>query len=240
MKIATSNILKGGSRRTHWEKMVKEHGVDLLLVQESNPPDEHLPPLMFPTARNQSVWENAPPNGWGSGIYAVVGAVSPVAVPGFAGWVVGAKIEQAFGGTDTLLAFSIHAPNRGDGYANAVNSILNEIKKVAEGRTIVIGGDFNLSVSYSSESERPVSKQDLAIQARLSDEFGLLNCWQTANPNQSPKQTLRWTVNRETPYHVDGLFVPKSWGDRLQSCEILSGGEWDQLSDHNPVVACFS
>ena len=104
----------------------------------------------------------------------------------------------------------------------------------------VIGGDFNLTVSHWPSSERPVSKQDLAIQARLSDEFGLVHCWQATNPDQPLCQTLRWTGNRTIPYHCDGLFVPKDRKDRLESCVVLSGDEWDCLSDHNPVVACFS
>jgi len=120
-----------------------------------------------------------------------------------------------------------------------VNKLLDEIGSVAGGRKIIIGGDFNLTVSHWSESERPVSKQDLAIQTRLSEEFGLLNCWQAANPNQPLSQTLRWTGNRTIPYHCDGLFVPKSWADRLGSCVVLAGDDWDRLSDHNPVIAQF-
>lgn len=87
--------------------------------------------------------------------------------------------------------------------------------------------------------ERPTCKQDLAIQARLADEFGLLNCWQVANPDQPLCQTLRWTGNRTIPYHCDGIFVPKTWKDRLESCLVLAGEEWNGLSDHNPVVAQF-
>ena len=71
-------------------------------------------------------------------------------------------------------------------------------------------------------------------------EFGLLNCWQTANPDQPLCQTLRWTGDRAIPYHCDGIFVPRSWKDRLKSCEVIAGDEWNRLSDHNPVVACFS
>lgn len=41
MKIATYNILKGGSHRVHWTKMIEDQNVDLLLVQESYPHDEH-------------------------------------------------------------------------------------------------------------------------------------------------------------------------------------------------------
>ena len=53
MKIATYNILKGGSRRFHWVKMIENLGVDLLLVQESYAPEEHLPPSRYPNARSQ-------------------------------------------------------------------------------------------------------------------------------------------------------------------------------------------
>ncbi len=52
MKIATYNILKGGSRRVHWIKMIEDQGVSLLLVQESYPHDEHLPPLLYPICAN--------------------------------------------------------------------------------------------------------------------------------------------------------------------------------------------
>ena len=79
-----------------------------------------------------------------------------------------------------------------------------------------------------------------ADQVRLAEEFGLHNCWQTANPDQPLSQTLRWTGDRTIPYHCDGIFVPRSWKDRLKSCDVIAGEEWNRLSDHNPVVACFS
>ena len=65
MRIATYNILKGGSQRVHWAKMIEEHSVDLLLLQESYTPDEHLPPLKYPEARSRSVWKMVEKNGWG-------------------------------------------------------------------------------------------------------------------------------------------------------------------------------
>jgi endonuclease/exonuclease/phosphatase family metal-dependent hydrolase len=242
MKVATYNMLKGGSQRVHWVRMIEDFGVDLLLVQESYPHHEHLPPLLYPNAGKQSAWEMAEKNGWGSGVFSRTGSVKPVAVPNFAGWVVGAEITGASwqaGIADPLSAFSVHAPSRGEAYWKQVNKLLDEIKMVAAGRDVVIGGDFNLTVSNWSGSERPTCKQDLAIQVRLADEFGLVNCWQAANPDQPLSQTLRWTGNRTTPYHCDGIFVPRSWRERLHSCVVLTWDEWDRLSDHNPVVACF-
>ncbi len=95
MKIGTYNILKGGSRRVHWTKMIEDQGVSLLLVQESYPHDEHLPSLLYPDLRQQSVWEMVEPNGWGSAIFSKSGSVKPVTAPGYSDWVVGAEISEA-------------------------------------------------------------------------------------------------------------------------------------------------
>ncbi len=240
MKIATYNLLKGGSQRVHWSKMIEDFGVDLLLAQESFTQAEHLPPLLYPDSQTQSVWARAGQNGWGSAVFSKTGAVKLIAVSGYPGWVVGAEISGVSWQTAPLLAFSVHAPAFKGSYSKSVNWILDEIRKVAGDREIVIGGDFNLTVSHCPGAERPVCRQDLAIQARLADEFGLLNCWQTANPGQELCQTLRWTNNRTTPYHCDGIFVPRSWKDRLVACDVLAGEEWNRLSDHNPVLAQFS
>lgn len=242
MRIATYNLRKGGTKRVHWSRMIDDHAVDLLLVQESYPHAEHLPPLLYPDARNRCVWEMAERNGWGSAVFSRSGSLKPMPVPGFRGWVVGAEVEGATwqrAGSPPIAVFSVHAPSKGESYARQVNRLLDEIKGLASGMDIIIGGDFNLTLSHWKGSEKPVSPPDLAIQARLRDEFGLLNCWQAANPDQPLHQTLRWSRDRTTPYHCDGIFVPKSWQDRLLSCVVLAGVEWNDLSDHNPVLAHF-
>ena len=57
MNIATYNILKGGSQRVHWVRLIENYAVDFLLVQESYAPHEHLPPLLYPNARSLSAWQ---------------------------------------------------------------------------------------------------------------------------------------------------------------------------------------
>ena len=64
-----------------------------------------------------------------------------------------------------------------NGYAAVVNSILDMIDKHRDGCDIVIGGDFNLSVSERQPSEERTNKQcNLENQSRLRDELGLINC----------------------------------------------------------------
>jgi endonuclease/exonuclease/phosphatase family metal-dependent hydrolase len=242
MRIATYNIRKGGSRRVHWVRVIEDFGVDLLLVQESYPYHEYLPPLMYPDAGKQSAWEMAEKNGWGSGVFSRTGSVKPVAVPKFSGWVGGAEISEASwqaGIADPLLAFSIHAPSKGEAYWKQVNKLLDEIKTVAAGGDVVIGGDFNLTVSNWIGSERPASKEELAIQVRLAGDSGCSTAGKKRTPTTLAPDA-KVDDNRTIPYHCDGLFGPKAWKARLESCSVLAGEEWNRLSDHNPVVACFS
>ena len=242
MRVATYNLLKGGSKRMHWVRMLVDFQVDLLLAQESFPHCEHLPPFMFPDIGKQAAWESVKGRAWGSAVLSTTGVVSPISVPGYQGWVVGARITRASWqrrNGDPLLVFSVHAPSNGQAYATQVNRILDKIKSIAGTQELVIGGDFNISVSHFPCSERPTSKRDLKIQERLADEFNLVNCWQTANPEQPLHQTLRWTGDRTTAYHCDGIFVPKRWRKRLRSCLVLAGDEWNSLSDHNPIIAEF-
>jgi exonuclease III len=180
MKLATYNILKGGSQRVHWVKLIEAHSVDLLLVQESYTHDEHLPPHLYPEARSRSAWEMVEQNGWGSAVFSRSGSVKRISVAGFSGWVVGAEIEGAYwqaGICDSILAFSIHTPVSKGSYSKPVNRILDEISRIVGRREIIIGGDFNLTVSNWTGSERPVSKQNLAIQARLADGRLFVSRW---------------------------------------------------------------
>lgn len=241
MRIATYNIHKGGRQRVHWTKLIEEFGVDTLLVQETYAPSEHLSSSRYAHLQPQAIWEPAEQNRWGSAVFSRCGTLEGIAVPGFSGWVVGAEILGANPvlGSHPILAFSVHAPSRKEAYWKQVNKLLDEIGRVSQGQVMIIGGDFNVAICDRCGSGKPVSKHHLAIQARLADEFGLLNCWSTANPGQVPVQTLRWSSDRAIAYHCDGLFVPKTWLAQLETCQVLAGEVWDALSDHNPVIADF-
>jgi exonuclease III len=232
----------GGKGRQQWSKIIENHDPDVILAQETYAPQEHLPPLFDGDLHQHAVWHPVAEQPWGSAVFVKSCIPRPISLPDFSGNVVGAEMEDwpwLDSPGSRLRIFSVHAPKRGD-YQKAVNSILDMILDVADGCDVVIGGDFNLTVSERHSSEPlTTSAADRAIQLRLQEEFGLINCWQTANPDKRLTQTLRWTRDRETNFHCDGIFVPKSWAGRLLSCHVLAGTEWDDLSDHNPVAAEF-
>ena len=247
MKIVTYNLHFGGKARVHWHEVIEGFSPDILLVQESYAPSEHLSPLLHRDKHEHAVWSAVESNGktmgWGSGVFAASHRPTPLRLPSFEGWVASAEIANfncPDGQQRRMRIFSLHAPTGMGTYQKVVNAILDTILEHRDGCDVIIGGDFNLTVGERHESEgRITRKADLTIQSRLREEFGLINCWQTANADQPLPQTLRWVSNRSVPYHCDGLFVPATWSPHLKSCSVISSSKWETLSDHNPVVAEF-
>lgn len=242
MRIATYNLRSGGTNKTHWSKVLGNFDPDLFLVQESYDPVQHLPTLAHGDLHRNACWEPVAGLKWGSAVYVKGVMARPLKLPDFYGHVVSVEVDgSSFPVCEgrTLRIFSVHAPDRG-GYQRAVNSILDMIGKSRVESDLVIGGDFNLTVGKRLANEyEATSSADLAILNRMKDEFGLVSAWQSANAGLPLPQTLRWAKDKTIPYHCDGIFIPQNWVSQAQSCTVISGSEWDALSDHNPVIADF-
>jgi endonuclease/exonuclease/phosphatase family metal-dependent hydrolase len=102
---------------------------------------------------------------------------------------------------------------------------------------VVLGGDFNVAAGYrGTDDVVRMSRGERDLLDRMTNEFGLIACWQSLHPGAPLAQTLRWSANRSAPYHCDGIFVPRKWLRKLETCDVLTDDEWTRLSDHNPVV----
>jgi len=234
LRLATYNFLGGGSakRSGHWRLIRERLAPDLFFGQECRPP----------ATLNQvhaALWRRAPGRVWGSGLYLSRGSIRRIPLRGFGGWVIGGELDSSCWVSERpLRAFSIHCPAGEQGYVKTMGVILDRLAPVARGADLVLGGDYNVAAGVRGPLDRVrMGNAERALLARLADDFGLIPCWQAMHPGVALEQTLRWTGNRAIPYHCDGLFVPARWRPRLRSCEIVSGPEWDALSDHNPVVA---
>jgi len=243
MKIVTYNLHCGGKRGAgnHWEKLLNELAPDLVLAQETLDPAEYFPADAFSQRAQAAVWSPVPAK-WGSAVLATGYNLTETAIPGFEGWVAGARMPHFSMGNEPsrpLSIFSLHTPSPGP-YEQKVHEILDRIRDVAGGGDILIAGDFNITTAVRHPSEALCNTAaELGILKRLRTEFGLVNAWQAAHPNQSLPQTLRWSGNRDNPYHCDAIFIPLSWVRYLEKCEILAGG-WASMSDHNPIMATFT
>jgi endonuclease/exonuclease/phosphatase family metal-dependent hydrolase len=242
IRIVAYNFLSGGSsRRTgHWTRLTRSLAPTVIFGQECREP-AHCPAETFrPAPHDSLLWEPVAGRRWGSALLARSVPVTPLPLPDFAGWVVGGQVNTMLANGRPLRMFSIHGPAGDRGYVRTMHLILDRIAPLAQGADLMLGGDFNVVVGYRQPREKlKVSHAERELLERLGQEFGLLSCWQAANPNRALAQTLRWTANRRAPYHCDGIFVPAAWLDRLVSCRVVRGASWDALSDHSPVVAEF-
>jgi endonuclease/exonuclease/phosphatase family metal-dependent hydrolase len=164
----------------------------------------------------------------------------PIAIPDYDGWVVGGEIRNIAWSKRPLMVFSVHGPAGERGYIRTMQHILDRLASFRDRADIVLGGDFNVAVGYRKPGE-PVRflRGERELLDRLTHEFAMVSCWQAAHPNRPLAQTLRWVGNPSAPYHCDGIFVPSAWLPRLQSCRVVRGSRWKELSDHNPVLVNF-
>ncbi|MCO6456481.1 MAG: endonuclease/exonuclease/phosphatase family protein [Pirellulaceae bacterium] len=238
--IATFNMNLG---KGDWDHLLDAEKPDIILAQESHDPNSQLRKL-FDEHAGHTIWREIPNSRRGSSIYFRHAELTEVPLSDFQGQALVAETDSVPWSSKPDLPLRIVCIHAGKadkgGYAARVDAILNLIRELQPGGDLIIGGDFNLTISERHPDEpRSTAQKDLEIQARLRDQFGLMNCWQAANEGKYLAQTLRWTRSPETPYHCDGLFVPESWRERLLSCDVLPGEQWTHLSDHLPVVAKF-
>ena len=229
MRLATYNFLSGGSARRslHWQLIRGQLRPDILLAQECRP--------VAPLRSERILWAQATPRGWGTAVYARGADVTPIDIPEFAGWVVGADVTMRRT-QRRLRVFSIHCPAGTGGYVRVMHRILDTLIPHFDGTDVVVGGDLNVATAYRpTDDVVRMTKGERALLDRLRDEFGLISSWQAANPGRALAQTLRWQANPATPYHCDGIFVPAAWTPALRRCDVHTGTVWNSLSDHNPM-----
>jgi exonuclease III len=215
---------------------------DLLLAQECRPPEDSAGERFRPSHEDHLLWTKAGTARWGSAVLARSARITPIPIPGYEGWIVGGTLQSARWTSERpLRVFSLHCPVGEHGYVRTLHEILDRLAPHTAGADVILGGDFNVAAGYRVTTEkRTISRREKALLDRLSEELGLASCWQAANPGRPLAQTLRWTANRATPYHCDGIFVSRSWLPRLHASRVVRGSRWARMSDHNPVMATFT
>ena len=242
MRVVSYNLHFGGRKgaSNSWQRLIREFAPDIVFAQESLSPDQYFSPKEFSQFKG-CIWLPVPERKWGSAILSKSYHLERESLPGYEGWVVGARVPDfVIGGIpQSVLMFSIHAPSPGP-YEPAVDRILSELAKKWDKTPMIIAGDFNLTTAIRHPTEElKNSVGEIELQERLRKEFRLFNAWQVLYPNQNLPQTLRWAKNRIAQYHCDAIFVSDSHLVHLASANVESAGIWGEMSDHSPIVVTF-
>jgi len=101
----------------------------------------------------------------------------------------------------------------------------------------VVAGDFNASVHWDGKSR---SASFASLNEKL-EALGLTSAYHTYGKHafdHEPHPTLLWQWNEERPYHIDYVYVPRTWIPCVRSVTVGSSADWvrPKVSDHVPVV----
>jgi exodeoxyribonuclease-3 len=105
----------------------------------------------------------------------------------------------------------------------------------------VVAGDFNNAVRW--DGPRKASNHSLAVE-KLSN-LGLVSAYHTrsvTSQGKEPDPTLFWMRHRDSPYHIDYIWLPAAWVAGLKAVEVGEFSTWVQsgLSDHVPLTVELS
>ena len=181
--------------------------------------------------------------GWGSAVLVRDGSLEPIAIPGYSGWVIGARWRpKPSDVSETIYLFSMHSPTankdeRRSGYVAESLEIVRAIcAEVPSGSPLVIGGDFNFkSFGERLPNEQPANEDSELDTLQKFRDLGLFVAWRDAHEGLPLPQTLRWNRAPATPYHCDG-FLLRGVDVTTVQCEVLSSRFVTRQSDHSPIV----
>ena len=125
--------------------------------------------------------------------------------------------------------------SRKNNYIGQVYQALIAHPEWFNGRPVVVAGDFNSNKVW--DFKRKLGNHSAVV--KLLEERGLLSAYhEKFNEFQGAetRPTLHLLHNKEKPYHIDYVFIPREWVNRLKAVEVGPYELWAKRSDHCPVV----
>ena len=101
---------------------------------------------------------------------------------------------------------------------------------------LVVMGDFNNNTIWDNPGT-PRWNHARIVQT-LSDEFGLVSAchhYFKVEHGQGNHPTLCYKSRQDEPSHIDYVFVPRDWADRITRVEVSNYEGW-QTSYHRPLL----
>jgi endonuclease/exonuclease/phosphatase family metal-dependent hydrolase len=115
------------------------------------------------------------------------------------------------------------------------DAIVRHPKWFAENIPTVICGDFNSNTIF--DSGRRKKKHSSVVE--LLAKRGLTSAYHefySEMHGAETKPTYYFWHREERCFHIDYIFVPREWMQRVVACEIGTYSQWRPASDHMPIV----
>jgi len=135
----------------------------------------------------------------------------------------------------TLFAVWSKADQK-DRYVAAVVKAIKVYRKLFAESPAVLLGDLNTNIFW--DGDHPAGSNHSALISLL-DELGLVSGYhhffgEAQGQETRPTYYFLWRESR--PYHIDYCFVPKVWAGRIRRVEVGTYSDWQNHSDHRPLL----
>ncbi|CAN5490986.1 endonuclease/exonuclease/phosphatase family protein [soil metagenome] len=119
------------------------------------------------------------------------------------------------------------------GYVKLLRDSLKLHPEWYSGGNVVMAGDFNSSCQWDKS---PHYNHRSLVESL--EEHGLASAYHLhyAAEHQGAELSKTFRSTRKLEYHIDYIFVPVTWKDRLQGCEAGTFDQWSKHSDHCPLI----
>lgn len=228
MRFITWNCCVGGFRNK--AKYVAELRPDALAVQEVTHRDEV---LIFPDDPQPTFARRAAsrPNARGIGLYSYTDtklAQLDVLDSNY-GFI---RHEARCGELEfqVVAVWTYPAEPRTRNYRQVIEGIETHADWIREHPTVIMG-DFNDNGSF-----RKTSIPELLDLLR---PLGLVSAYHTKYAEgfgQETRPTHYYKKRQDAPFHLDYVFLPASWAQRITTVEVGTYEDWHRMSDHVPVI----
>jgi len=134
----------------------------------------------------------------------------------------------------TLVAVWTQSTKGYRGYAAELHAIATHPEWFRNG-PVVLAGDLNSNSRWDSEC-KPNHHSSFI---ELMRGFGLESAYhlmseEAQGAEKRPTHYHQW--NSEKGFHLDYVFVPAEWRNRISAAEVGTYEQWGKISDHCPVI----
>jgi len=140
-------------------------------------------------------------------------------------------------GPVTFLLIAVWMKGVGpDRYVRGMHRTIRECRALIRRYPTVVMGDFNANAIW--DHQHPAHLSHSALVAELED-LGLVSAYHHVRGEAHGRErrpTFYFYRKRESTYHLDYCFLPRTWADQITRLEVGTWRRWHPLSDHVPVA----
>ena len=225
MRIVTWNCQMAFAKK---KELLLKQNPDIAIIQECSRKDlESLQDQSF-----QTIWfGNIPYKGIGV-LYRSQWSIRPVAEPIFP-WIVPVEFEgpERF---RLLAVWSCPKKTSFSHYVACTSEAIAAHPEWLEDGPVMLAGDFNSSAEWDNQTNGAHSALIKTLDAKELVSF--YHHHHNEEHGHEKNHTHHFRRHRAEPFHIDYVFGPKSWTERITSCVVGDPDIWNSHSDHCPII----